>query len=186
MMVFKIFSSLHLSLFKKVLIPLLYFFLFIPVLQSKDSISLKWLELVPKYAYDFVPETGVTDEMWEDEVFLKKVEKAGLLINEDLIGQKIRIDGFMVPLDFDYGEALTVEEFVLVPDAGMCIHVPPPPPNQMVFVKLDKAVKVRYMYQPIAVEDILKNTPPIKNVYNSIYEMKADKLEDIEFDELNY
>ena len=42
----------------------------------------------------------------------------------------------MVPLEFDYGEGLTVEEFVLVPDAGMCIHVPPPPPNQMIFVKL--------------------------------------------------
>ena len=34
----------------------------------------------------------------------------------------------MVPLDFDYGEVLTVEEFVLVPDAE-CIHVPPPPPK---------------------------------------------------------
>ncbi len=186
MMVSKIFNSYNLTFFIKALAPLLYFFSFLSVLQAKDDVSIKWIELVPKYAYDFVPETGVPDEMWEDEVFLKKVEKAGLLINESLIGQKIRIDGFMVPLDFDYGEALTVEEFVLVPDAGMCIHVPPPPPNQMIFVKLDKAVRVRYMYQPIAVEGILKNTPPIKNVYNSIYEMKADTLEDIEVDELNY
>ena len=37
----------------------------------------------------------------------------------------------MVPLDVDYGEAETVSEFVLVPSAGMCMHVPPPPPNQM-------------------------------------------------------
>ena len=153
---------------------------------SKDNITLKWVELVPKFAYSFIPEEGVSDEMWEDEDFLKKVENAGLLINKEIIGKKIRIDGFMVPLDFDYGEALTVEEFVLVPDAGMCIHVPPPPPNQMIFIKLKKPEKVRYMYQPIAVEGILKNIPPIEEIYNSIYEMTADNLEDIDFEDLTY
>ena len=56
----------------------------------------------------------------------------------------------------------------------------------MIFIKLDKPTRVRYMYQPIAVEGILKNTPPIKNVYNSIYEMKAEKLEDIDPEDLNY
>ena len=161
-------------------------FLFVSASKGNDSIRLKWLELVPNFAYDFVPKTGVTEEMWEDESFLKKVEKAGLLINKKLVGKKIKIDGFMVPLDFDYGEALTVEEFVLVPDAGMCIHVPPPPPNQMIFVKLKKPEKVRFMYQPIIIEGILKNTPPIKNVYNSIYEVTAENIKDIDMEELNY
>ena len=133
MMVFKV--QLVLKLFFQCLEILLLFF---NNVHSNDSVRLKWLELVPKYAYDFVPESGVTEEMWEDEVFLQKVEKAGLLINDEVVGQKIQIDGFMVPLEFDYGEGLTVEEFVLVPDAGMCIHVPPPPPNQMIFVKLKK------------------------------------------------
>ena len=63
-----------------------------------------------------------------------RIELGTYIIASALVGKKIRIDGFMVPLEFDYGEALTVEEFVLVPDAGMCIHVPPPPPNQMIFV----------------------------------------------------
>ncbi len=153
---------------------------------SKETITLKWVELVPKYAYSFIPEEGVPEEMWEDELFLKKVEKAGLSVNQEVLGKKIRIDGFMVPLDFDYGEALTVEEFVLVPDAGMCIHVPPPPPNQMIFIKLKKPEKVRYMYQPIAVEGVLINTAPIEEIYNSIYELNAEKLEDIDFEELTY
>ena len=166
------------------LISILFSFSFISL--SKENATLKWLELVPKYAYSFIPETGVTEEMWEDEEFLKKVEEAGLSINERVLGKKIRIDGFMVPLDFDYGEALTVEEFVLVPDAGMCIHVPPPPPNQMIFVKLKKPEKVRYMFQPIAVEGVLKKTPPIEEIYNSIYEMTAEMLEDIDFEELTY
>ena len=177
---------MKLSMIKLVLNILLAYFLLLPCCISKEGINLKWLELVPKYAYSFVPETGVTSEMWENEKFLKKVEEAGFSINKEVLGKKIRIDGFMVPLEFDYGEGLTVEKFVLVPEAGMCIHVPPPPPNQMIFIKLDKPTRVRYMYQPIAVEGILKSTPPIKNVYNSIYEMKAEKLEDINPEDLNY
>ena len=137
MMVFKV--QLVFKYFFQCLVILLLFF---NNLHSDDSVRLKWLELVPKYAYDFVPESGVTEEMWEDEIFLQKVEKAGLLINDEVVGKRIQIDGFMVPLEFDYGEGLTVEEFVLVPDAGMCIHVPPPPPNQMIFVKLKNQKKL--------------------------------------------
>ena len=185
-MVFNIIFISYLGKLKRFYLLILVFFIFISIVLGKETFNLKWEQLVPSYAYDFVPESGVTDEMWEDENFLKKVDEAGLLINKDVIGKRIRIDGFMVPLDFDYGEALTVEEFVLVPDAGMCIHVPPPPPNQMILIKLKDPERVRYMFQPIAVEGILKNTPPIEEIYNSIYEMQADKLEDIDFEDLNY
>ena len=174
------------KIFKKTLIIINIIFLVVATSFSKDNITLKWVELVPKFAYSFIPEEGVPEEMWENEAFLKKVEKAGLKINKEILGKKVRIDGFMVPLDFDYGEALTVEEFVLVPDAGMCIHVPPPPPNQMIFIKLKRPERVRYMFQPIAVEGIIKNVAPIEEIYNSIYEMTAEKLEDIDFEDLTY
>ena len=98
-MVFKV--QLVIKFFFKCLVILLLFF---NNVHSDDSVRLKWLELVPKFAYDFVPESGVTEEMWEDEIFLQKVEKAGLLINDEVVGKKIQIDGFMVPLEFDYGE----------------------------------------------------------------------------------
>ena len=172
--------------YKKKKFSLYLLFSLISIILNAEDISVKWIELVPKYAYSFVPETGVTEEMWEDESFLKQVEDAGLSSNKDLVGKKIRIDGFMVPLEFDYGEGLTVEEFILVPDAGMCIHVPPPPPNQMILIKLKKPERVRYMFQPIAIEGVLIKTPPIENAYNSIYEMSAEKIEDIDVEDLNY
>lgn len=155
-------------------------------LVAKEDLKLNWGELIPQNAYSFVPETGVTDEMWEDEKFLKEVEGAGLKFKEELIGKKIIIDGFMVPINIDYGEALTVEEFILVPDAGMCYHVPPPPPNQMIFIKLNKKEKIRFMYKPISVRGVLRKTKPMKDSFNSIYEMTAEKLVDINMDELNY
>ena len=96
-----------------------------------------------------------------------------------MIGKNIKLYGFMVPLKTDYTDSLVVNEFVLVPSAGMCIHVPPPPPNQMVFIKLNKPEKARHMYKPISVEGILIKTDPVKEVYNSIYEIKVDKILDI-------
>ena len=123
---------------------------------AKENFILNWDKLIPLNAYDFVPETGITFEMWDDKNFVKKLNEAGLKFNKKIIGKSIKLYGFMVPLEMDYHEDLIVNEFILVPSAGMCIHVPPPPPNQMVLIKLDKPQKARYMYQPISVEGILK------------------------------
>ena len=51
---------------------------------------------------------------------------------ESLDGQQVKVSGYVVPLTSD---ADTVSEFLLVPYAGACIHVPPPPANQIVYVK---------------------------------------------------
>jgi hypothetical protein len=50
-----------------------------------------------------------------------------------LNGKPVKIPGFMVPLDDMEYES--VGRFLLVPDPQSCIHVPPPPANQMIFVK---------------------------------------------------
>jgi len=50
-----------------------------------------------------------------------------------LDGRIVRLPGYIVPLD-DFAEAVT--EFLLVPYFGACIHTPPPPPNQMVHVRV--------------------------------------------------
>ena len=52
-----------------------------------------------------------------------------------LDGKGVKIPGFMVPLEDNQRE---VVEFLLVPSPQACIHVPPPPPNQMVYVKMKR------------------------------------------------
>ena len=56
-----------------------------------------------------------------------------------LMGKPIKIPGFAVPLEGDDGFEY-VKEFLLVPTFGACIHVPPPPPNQVIHVILDEPV----------------------------------------------
>lgn len=55
-----------------------------------------------------------------------------------LEGKQIKIPGFMVPLEDNQH---LVTEFLLVPTPQACIHVPPPPPNQMVYVKMKKGTE---------------------------------------------
>lgn len=58
-----------------------------------------------------------------------------------LNGKEVRVPGFVVPLD-DFME--DGAEFLLVPYYGACVHTPPPPPNQIIFVQManKKAVKL--------------------------------------------
>jgi hypothetical protein len=59
-------------------------------------------------------------------------------VNHAMDGQNIRIPGFVVSLD---GGPNELREFLLVPYFGACIHVPPPPANQIIHVMPDKPVK---------------------------------------------
>jgi hypothetical protein len=56
---------------------------------------------------------------------------------QGLDGQNIRLPGYIVPLEVS--EEGRTTEFLLVPYFGACIHVPPPPSNQIVHVKSESA-----------------------------------------------
>ena len=71
----------------------------------------------------------------------------------ELNGKRVRIGGYVVPLDF---EATTIKEFLLVPFVGACIHVPPPPANQIVYVKSDKGFEIGGQFDPVWVTGTMK------------------------------
>jgi uncharacterized protein len=74
----------------------------------------------------------------------------------DLNNKLVSVPGFMVPLEDDADQ---VTEFILVPFAGACIHVPPPPPNQMIYVKLQGNRKAKMSFtEPIIVTGRLRVT----------------------------
>lgn len=62
---------------------------------------------------------------------LKALQPSGGAVRTDLDGREVRIAGFVAPLAFA-GDKIT--DFLLVPYVGACIHVPPPPLNQIVLV----------------------------------------------------
>lgn len=63
--------------------------------------------------------------------------------NKELGDKLVSIAGFVAPLDFQGGDQMT--EFLLVPYFGACIHVPPPPANQIIYVILEKPMGMQMM-----------------------------------------
>ena len=71
-----------------------------------------------------------------------------------LLGKPIKIPGYAVPIEGDEGFDL-VSEFLLVPVFGMCIHVPPPPPNQVILVKMKEPVPFELLLDAIWIYGVL-------------------------------
>jgi hypothetical protein len=70
-----------------------------------------------------------------------------------LNGKSVKIAAFIVPLEDDMQQS---DEFLLVPYFGACIHTPPPPANQMIYVKMvgHKTVKIGW-WDPVMFEGVI-------------------------------
>lgn len=58
---------------------------------------------------------------------------------DDLDGARLKLPGYIVPLDMKPGGRM--KEFLLVPYFGACIHTPPPPANQIIHVVMTQPAK---------------------------------------------
>jgi hypothetical protein len=92
---------------------------------------------------------------------------------ESLNNQMVKLSGFLVTLE---GDGKAVSEFLLVPFFGACIHVPPPPSNQIVLVRT-KPFKVKQMFQTVAVTGRLRTEPVRNDVASASYVIEATQVE---------
>lgn len=92
-----------------------------------------------------------------------------------LDGRKILLGGYPVPLETD--QKGNFVEFFLVPYLGACIHVPPPPPNQIVLVRYPKGMGLDDIYAPLWVEGILRVEVNSNDLADSAYTIDAAKVE---------
>ena len=96
-------------------------------------------------------------------------------INSELNGAMVRIPGFIVPLEFD--DEQTVTQFFLVPYFGACLHMPPPPPNQIILVNSPQGVQLSALYDPFWVKGELRTTFQENDMATSAYSMAMLALE---------
>lgn len=95
-----------------------------------------------------------------------------------LINQKVEVSGFMMPLDYS---AKDIKEFLLVPYVPSCSHVPPPPNNQIISVKVKGKQGVKPLYYPVQMEGVLKLSKSKKSndpyMPSGVFEMTVSKVE---------
>lgn len=98
---------------------------------------------------------------------------------EDLDGEYVRIPGYVVP--FDFNTKLRQREFLFVPYMGACIHSPPPPPNQIIFVRTDPPLRVKDIWAPYWIEGTLKTEKTENELADTAYTMRMSSIEPYEY-----
>ena len=137
------------------------------VAQAEDVKEVYWEDLVPPDFNELAPQgaTNHNNKMAQLQPDAPVVE----LYN----GQRIKIPGFIVPLE---GTAELTTEFLLVPFFGACIHVPPPPSNQIVYVKMKEGVPVENLYDAVWVEGIFTTTRFSNDLAAAGYSMQGEAV----------
>lgn len=92
---------------------------------------------------------------------------------------EVRLAGFVVPLEFD--DEMNISEFFLVPYFGACIHVPPPPPNQIIFVRYPEGLQLDELYTPYWVTGTLNIETVENETALAVYSMDAGEI--VEYEE---
>lgn len=162
------------------LLATLFFALAMP-LSAAEVRELTWSELVPADAPPQTVEpapihdlTQLADALAAESAPAAAQQSPAAPVVEALDGQAVKLPGYIVPLDVtDEGR---VTEFLLVPYFGACIHVPPPPSNQIVHVTTELGVLLDALYQPFWIEGPLQVEQSSSELAEAGYQMRAEKI----------
>lgn len=135
--------------------------------------EIMWEDLIPPgVPYSEIIGEGEMDEA--KDLWAPIFDANGIKLNEALSGQMIKMPGYIVPIDPD---AQGVREFILAPYLGACIHVPPPPPNQLVYVTSETPWEPESLWDAIWVYGQLNTRLQSTEVAEIGYELIAHKIE---------
>ncbi|HEY8607385.1 MAG TPA: DUF3299 domain-containing protein [Noviherbaspirillum sp.] len=151
-----------------------------PGAASQAYREVGWDALVPKNWDPSVLMKGIDLGQMSDNdpramEALQKMRKAWseAPVDPGLNGAKVRIAGFLVPLDAERGQ---VKEFLLVPYFGACIHTPPPPANQIIHAVATRPLKAEQVMSAVWVSGTLETVRSETEFGAAGYRLKADVL----------
>lgn len=118
--------------------------------SSEPVLELSWQDLIPEQQREQFNQFGVPEGTSFQAKRNNRPEQPMFGdMREELNGKTIRLSGLIIPLE---GDEETMTELLLVPYHGACIHMPPPPPNQIVYIKFEHPVPVRQVWDVVTVQ----------------------------------
>ena len=164
-------------------------------IQKSNFRTVKWLDLMPKKDFNSLSNPpdylANTDEGAKGDEILNELRNLPKSVQDDyqraltsteviaeMDNKAIRIPGFIVPLEFN--DKKRINQFFLVPYFGACIHLPPPPPNQIIFVTSEKGIEINELLDPVWISGVLQTSHFENDVALSAYSMKMEFFEKYE------
>ena len=140
-------------------------------LRAETYIDLEWADLLPTGETAIPPMLqGLVDHNQTD---LISQQPASNGVRTDWNGQIVRLPGFIVPIEYS-GSGITA--FILVPFVGACVHVPPPPANQLVFVTTEIPYESNGLYEPVNVTGMFGTSSVVTQLAEIGYAISADRV----------
>jgi hypothetical protein len=121
-----------------------------PLYASEEPLKLDWIDLVPEDERNQFDIQGMPSINHDGDPMAQSLVGS---TRKELNGSTVKIPGFVVPLE---GDENMVTEFLLVPYFGACVHVPPPPPNQIIYVKFPEGAPIQQLWDVVYVIGELK------------------------------
>lgn len=160
--------------------------------QTKEYQLIEWIQLMPEddlqallnppeYLADVVdgsPEDSV-EAFSDSEIVDEQSQRFQQALTSTRViqafkDQHVKIPGFIVPLNSD--EQQRAIEFFIVPYFGACLHMPPPPPNQIIYATLDEGVTVPSLYNPFWFEGTMAIETVENDLGKSAYRLILDRV----------
>ncbi|ASO30057.1 hypothetical protein CG015_12500 [Vibrio anguillarum] len=146
--------------------------------QSNEQVlTLDWIDLIPENERNQFNADGMPALNHDGEMTAAQSKIGG--VRKELNGSVVKIPGFVIPLE---GDANNVTEFLLVPYFGACIHVPPPPPNQIIYVKYPQGAPIQQLWDVIYLIGTLKTESVSHDLAETAYVIEGTAIE--EYDDM--
>ena len=147
-------------------------------LWAAEPKELTWSEMIPPDAPPEAPDMTPLHDLSQmgsmEAAPAAKQDLPNAPVVPALDGQLIRLPGYIVPLEVSEDGRTT--DFLLVPYFGACIHVPPPPSNQIVHVTSKEGVKLDELYQPYWIIGALQVKASTSELADAGYQMDAQRI----------
>ncbi|GLX86891.1 hypothetical protein tloyanaT_31440 [Thalassotalea loyana] len=162
---------------------------------NKSFETIEWVQLIPADDLEILlnpPEylMNIPDGSFEDQISSsiqnamiaqdgsnERYEQAlmSTRVIPEMDGKDIKIPGFVVPVEVNEEQKIT--SFFLVPFFGACLHAPPPPPNQIIYIEATEGVEIVNLYDAVWVSGKLSAEMFEDQIATSAYTMQLDNFE---------
>lgn len=140
-------------------------------LRAEDTLDIEWSDLIPQGQTMIPP--SLQGLVPHDESAMASQQPASTGVRTDWNGKIVRLSGFIIPLDYK-GTGITA--FMLVPYVGACIHVPPPPANQLVLVTTERPYQDDGLFAPVTVTGMFGTASTSTQLAEVGYALSADRI----------
>jgi hypothetical protein len=140
--------------------------------QAEEYIDLNWTDLIPEGQTSIPP--MLQNLLDHDQQAMASEQPMSTGVRTDWNGQIVRLPGYILPIDYS-GTGVTA--FILVPYVGACVHVPPPPANQLVFVTTSEPYETSGLYEAVNVIGMFGVSSLSTHIADIGYALSADRIE---------